>query len=296
MTQMADPQVFLESPGTTLGEGPVWLADRDALAWVDILGRRVHVTAADGSDREYPTQLTVGAAVPHVDGGLVLCTGTGLLRLDLDADHDVSDPGITLFAGDPEEVRCNDAKADPHGRLFAGTMRFDEADGGGALYRVDPGATEPVEIVPATTVSNGMDWTADERWMYYIDTPTQTVVRFAYDGATGAIDGRETFVDTSALSGFPDGMTLDGEGNLWVAFWEGSAVRCFSGADGSLLEELTLPASRVTACAFGGADLATLYVTTARVGLSGPEEEPLAGSVFSLRPGVAGRPANRARI
>jgi sugar lactone lactonase YvrE len=266
-----------------LGEGPSWHEGRQELVWVDILGREVHV-----GDRVYGTPAYPGAAVPAADGHLLLAMD-GFVSLDLDSGAVAPVAAVELEDG----VRFNDGKCDPAGRFWAGTMALDEAPDRGALYRLDdPGSVQ--RLVAPVTVSNGLGWSPDAATMYYIDTPTRTIRRFPFDLESGAI-GEPVVLDLSAWSGLPDGMAVDAEGNLWVAFWGGWAVRRFS-PGGELLSELAVPVARPTSCTFGGPGLDELLITTARVGL--PEDElrdqPLAGSVLVTDPGVTGLPATPA--
>jgi sugar lactone lactonase YvrE len=268
----------------SLGEGPCWDRRRQALVWVDIMRREVHLSTP-GEDRVQRTPDYVGAAVLASGGGLLLAMD-GFATLDLDSGV------IHQVAAIPRDasVRMNDGKCDPAGRFWAGTMHVDEVHGAGALYRLDRPAAATRMIAPVT-ISNGLGWSPDGTWMYYIDTPTRSVRRYEFDVATGTLGLSTDLVDTSAHAGFPDGMTVDAEGNLWVAFWDGGAVRCFS-PEGALLEELPVPARRPTSCTFGGPELRQLLITTARRGLSDAElrEQPLAGSVLVAEPGVAGLP------
>lgn len=280
-----------------LGEGPVWDARHDALVWVDIEGRRVHVTSADGgATRSYATPDQVGAAVPHEGGGLLLAVGAGFATLDLVSER-VEWLVERAPGADPAVVRMNDGDVDPRGRFWCGTKAHDETPGAAALYRLDgPGVA--TTMLTDLTISNGLVWSLDGTTVYYVDTPTRRVDRFAYDGATGTLGQRAVHVDTSPLPGWPDGMTIDAAGDLWVAFWGGWCVRRFSGADGTLLEELPVPAEQSSACAFGGEDRRRLFVTSARTGLSDEAltEQPLAGSVFVCEPGARGVPQRLARV
>jgi sugar lactone lactonase YvrE len=271
----------------TLGEGPCWHPGLDALLWVDILGRRVHVSTRTAT-RTYATPGYVGAAVPRAGGGLVLAMGCSFATLDLD---DGTVDVVADVPGDPAVLRMNDGKTDPAGRFWAGTMAFDERSGQGALYRLD-GPAAATRVVGRVTISNGLGWSLDAERMFFIDTPTRTVVQYRFDAARGELGARSVLVDTSAYDGVPDGLAVDAEGDLWVAFWDGAAVRCFSGRDGALLEEVAVPVSRPTSCAFGGDGLRDLLVTTAREGLSAEQlaRQPLAGSVLALEPGRSGRP------
>jgi sugar lactone lactonase YvrE len=243
-------------------------------------------TAED--DRVYRTPEYPGAAVPLPGGGLLLAMG-GFAALHLNSGK-TSD--IARLPLDPD-VRMNDGKCDPAGRFWAGTMELDGAPDRGALYRLDgPGAAR--QMVAPVSISNGLGWSLDGAWMYFIDTPTKTVRRYPFDMASGDLGPPSVLVDARAHLGAPDGMTVDADGNLWVAFWDGGAVRCFSRA-GEILEEVSLPVRRPTSCTFGGPDLRQLLVTTARHELTESElrDEPLAGSVLVLEPGVAGLPATR---
>jgi sugar lactone lactonase YvrE len=188
-------------------------------------------------------------------------------------------------------MRMNDGKTDPAGRFWAGTMRLDGRPGRGALYRLD-GRDAATPVIEPVSISNGLGWSRDGERMFYIDSPTRIVRQYAFDAAAGALGESSILVDTSPYPGLPDGLAVDAEDNLWIAFWGGGAVRSFSGADGTLLEVIHLPVTRPTSCTFGGRDLGRLLITTARAELSEAElaEQPLAGSVLTVEPGVAGMP------
>lgn len=271
-----------------LGEGPVWDVREQRLVWVDIDGQLVHVTSADGgTTRSYGTPAQVGAAGLQRDGGLLLALGGGFARLSLDDGeivHLADAPGT-----DPAVARMNDAEVDPAGRWFAGTKAHDDRPGGGRLYRLDHGG-RVTTVLEGVTISNGMAWSEDGGTLYYVDTPTRTIARFPFEMADGTLGERAVHVDTSALTGSPDGMTIDADGNLWVAFWGGWCVRCFSGADGALLEEIAMPMEQCSSVAFGGRDLRRLHVTSASTGLSEEQlrEQPDAGRVHVVEPGVTG--------
>jgi sugar lactone lactonase YvrE len=271
-----------------LGEGPCW--HRDRLIWVDILRREVHVSTPD-DDRVYRTPAYPGAAVPLTDGSLLLAMD-GFATLDLDSGRTEAVADVALEPG----VRMNDGKTDPAGRFWAGTMALDEAPDRGAVYRLD-GPAEVRRMFGPVTVSNGLGWSPDASWMYYIDSPTKSVRRFAFDVRTGQLGQTSILIDTSAHPGVPDGMTVDADGNLWVAFHDGAAVRRYSPA-GELLDELRLPVTRPTSCTFGGPRLDQLLVTTARAGLGENDlrDQPLAGSVLVLEPGAVGLPATLAAL
>lgn len=288
-------EVFSEV-AATLGEGPVWDVAGQRLVWVDIDGRQVHVTSGDGSStRSYPTPAPVGAAALQRDGGLLLALGAGFARLSLDSGEVV--PLADAPGTDPAIARMNDGEVDPAGRYWAGTKAYDDTPGGGRLYRLDAGGAVTT-VLDSVTISNGLAWSRDGGTLYYVDTPTRTIAAFPFDVAGGTLGERTVHVDTSALTGSPDGMTIDADDNLWVAFWGGWAVRCFSGADGSLLEELAMPVEQCSSLAFGGADLRRLHVTSARGGLDAAAlaAQPDAGRVHVVESGVAGVPARAASV
>ncbi|MFJ5994023.1 SMP-30/gluconolactonase/LRE family protein [Streptomyces sp. NPDC092370] len=252
-----------------LGEGPTWDAAAGRLLWIDILGARVH-TYDPGTGRRTVrrTEQHIGAVKPRAGGGLVLNLRDGIGLLDPDG-------GFGWLHHEPVPGRrANDAVVAPDGALWAGTMRYDEAPGGGTLSRVTGDGSVRV-VLDDVAVSNGTGWSPDGRLMYYIDTPTRRVDVFDY--ADGRISGRRTLVEIEEGAGFPDGLTVDAEGCVWVAVWQGSAVRRYT-PGGELDRVIELPVPLVTACAFGGAGLTDLYVTTARVGLTEPSA--LAGSLF----------------
>ena len=295
-----------------LGEGPVWDPIGACLYFVDILRGRVHrFDPATRALRTCETGCSVGAVAPTGRGDLVLAVRDGFARLDLSgsrfngADTPVrpdewsrpySSGGIEMIAeveADRPDQRMNDGKCDAAGRFWAGTMALDERGGAGALYRLDPdGHVET--MIDGVTISNGLDWSDDGRLMYFIDTPTQSVDVFDFDLASGRIANRRPFARIDPVDGAPDGLTLDAEGFVWVALWGGSGVRRYA-PDGAPDSIVRVPATYVTSCAFGGADLGDLYITTARIKLSEADRasQPLAGGLFRARPGVRGRPPHR---
>jgi sugar lactone lactonase YvrE len=258
----------------TLGEGPTWDPAAGRLLWLDILGSRVHTfDPATGRRGVRVTDQHVGAVKPRAGGGLVLNLRDGVGLIDPDGTfrwlHHEPVPGR----------RANDAAVAPDGSLWAGTMRYDEAPGGGSLSRFTGGGSVRT-VLDDVAVSNGTGWSPDGRLMYYIDSPTRRVDVFTYDADAeggGRVSGRRPLAEIEEGAGFPDGLTVDAEGCVWVALWDGGAVRRYTPA-GELDEVIELPTPRVTACAFGGPDLTDLYVTTARVGL--PDPHPLAGSLL----------------
>jgi sugar lactone lactonase YvrE len=271
--------------GARLGEGPTWDAATGTLLWVDILASEVHrLDPGSGHDRPLRTPQHVGAAKPRAAGGLVVNLRDGVGCYGADGAF----RWLATWAEDGR--RGNDAAVDATGRLWAGTMRYDEAEGGGRLYRVGPHG-DVVTVLDHVTISNGIGWSPDGSLMYYVDTPTRRVDVFDVDRHSGLVARRRTFVDLGRDAGFPDGLTVDADGAVWVALWDGGAVHRYTPA-GRLDRVIEVPATRTTACTFGGADLGDLYITTATVDL-GPERlarQPLAGSVFVLPAAGAGQP------
>ncbi|WAL98928.1 SMP-30/gluconolactonase/LRE family protein [Streptomyces sp. Je 1-369] len=277
MSRVFDVAVRAEA---SLGEGPTWDAATGRLIWVDILGSRVHTYApGDGRRTVMATEQHVGAAKPRAGGGLVvnLRDGIGLYG-----------PGgapFTWLVRDPVPGRRgNDAAVAPDGALWAGTMRYDEAPGGGGLARIAPDGTV-TGAVDDVAVSNGTGWSPDGRLMYYVDSPTRRIDVLDCDGRH--VGNRRPFAHIEERAGFPDGLTVDAEGCVWVALWDGAAVRRYT-PDGRLDLTVELPVRRPTACAFGGPGLRDLYVTTARTGLDRPH--PLSGSVLVVPDAGRGLP------
>jgi sugar lactone lactonase YvrE len=269
-----------------LGESPVWDERAAALYAVDILaGAVLHLDPATGvSEQIARLDDLVGAIVLRREGGLVAATGTSVVLLDAGLRRTVV-AEIHAATG----IRFNDGACDPQGRFWVGTMSLDERPDRGTLYRFDERGL--VTIVESVSISNGIDWTVDGTRMIYADTPTRRIDSFAFDAEHGTLSDRRTLVE---LPGMPDGLTIDAEDHIWVALWDGWAVHRYR-PDGTLDRVVELPVARPTSCAFGGADLADLYVTSARMGLTAGalEAQPHAGGVFVLRPGVRGRLPNR---
>ena len=266
-----------------LGEGPLWVDREAALYWVDIKGCKIFRLAGT-ERREWATPVRVGSLAPRAGGGFVAGTHAGLALVDLDADR------FEIIA-DPEAERprnrFNDGKVDRAGRFWAGTMDEGIRETSGALYRLDPDhslATVDRDYI----VANGPAFSPDGRVLYHNDSARQVTYASDIDDAGNASNRRE-FARFDGDDGFPDGMTVDAEGCLWIAFWDGWCVRRFSPV-GERMAELSVPVQRPTSCAFGGASLATLFITSAREGLEGTDlaRQPYAGGLFAVNVGVHG--------
>ena len=273
-----------------LGEGPVWRAETQDLVWVDIESARVCCfNPATGENQTWDVGEKPGLAVPTKQGDLILGTSVGFVRLDLAS-------GVLSPIIDPEQDlpnnRFNDGKVDPEGRLWAGTMGLDEAPNVGSLYRLNRNLSTD-KLFDQVTISNGMAWTSDQKTFYYIDSPTRRVDVFDCDMAGGTVSDRRTAFELPEGMGYPDGMSIDNEGMLWVALWQGWGVARFA-PGGALLAKVEVPVECVTSCCFGGENWDELYITTSSRDLdeTGREEQPLAGGLFRCRPGVSGPPTN----
>ena len=183
----------------------------------------------------------------------------------------------------------NDGKCDPSGRLWVGSMHFQQLANKANLFTVESSGTYRIKK-DSVTISNGIVWTADKKTMYYIDTPTSQIKAYDYNDANGAISNERIVVQIPESQGYPDGMTIDKEGMLWVGMWNGNAVIRFNPTTGKIDRKIEVPAHNVTSCAFGGESLDILYITTARVDMTEEELEkyPLAGSLFKILPRVEG--------
>ena len=259
-------------------EGPVWSPSWGGLRWVDLTRGDLLTLREHGVDR-----LHVGGVAafhrPRSRGGFVVALERCLALSDA-PDGPVS-PQPELWS-DPG-VRFNDGGCSPAGTLYAGTMAYDEAPGRGTLFRVGADLATTT-VLPDVTISNGIAWSPDGALAYYVDSVTGRIDVF--DDEDDRLVRRRPFV--TVAGGSPDGLTVDAEGGVWVALWGGSAVHRYD-ASGTLSAVVEIPAAQVSACTFGGGDLGTLFVTTSRENLP-DHEDPQAGSVFALRPGVTGLP------
>ena len=268
-----------------LGEGPVWLAESQELLRVDITqGLLLTWSPETGRQIAQRFERDTSAAAPRVRGGFIVAVEHDLVLVDGDGARTV----LATVEGDRPGNRFNDCRVDPRGRLWAGTMSRERQPGAAALYRVDPdGTVKPVIL--GTTLSNGIGWSPTGDRMYFVDSVQQRIDVLSFDAGSGTPAHRRAFVTIPAVDGLPDGLAVDAEGGVWVALFGGAAVRRYDPA-GNLSEVVTLPTANPTCPCFGGPDLSTLFVTTARHRLSDSElaEQPLAGAVFAADAGVQG--------
>ncbi len=273
-----------------LGEGPVWLPEEGALYWVDIKAPAAHrFVPAVGGRQSWPMPEEIGFLIPRAGGGFIAGLQSGFAFVDLSS-------GVIEHLDSPEadlsNNRFNDGKCDPSGRLWAGSMDNDETAPTGVLYRVDADRSwQPMD--DGYIVTNGPAFSPDGRTLYHADSFARTIYAFDLD-ENGALSGKRTHIRFADDQGYPDGMTVDADGYLWVAHWGGWRLTRFS-PEGTAERTIELPVAQVTSCAFGGSDLDTLYVTTAAIGLDQNDRarQPLAGGLFEISVGIKGLPANR---
>jgi len=278
--------------GAELGEGPIWDLSQSAGWWVDILGKKLF-RLTPGSGDAQPTNESwdvgqmVGTVVPRASGGVMLAVADGFAEFDIESGE------LTIVA-DPEsdkpENRFNDGKCDPAGRFWAGTMRIDESKNSGSLYSLDSDHNVTKRLGDDIGVSNGIVWSSNSKRMYFIDSPRRCIYGFDYEVETGEISNQSIVMQTPEELGYPDGMAIDESDQLWVAFWGGWCVAQICPTEGKVLAKISVPAEKVTACAFGGPNFEDLLITTASVGLSDEEksQQPHAGDLFVAKPGVQG--------
>jgi len=281
MTPQAQP---VGSRVSKWGEGPVWWNNR--LAYVDIEGHAI-VSFDPETGREEIRELDqrVGFALPCASGRWIWGGDHGLFMLDPDtgASTPIADP-----EADKPNNRFNDANISPDGRLFAGTIALDKTPGGAALYRLE-NRLRCETAFPAVTNSNGIVWSVDGDVCFYIDTPTRKVLRFDYCDQTGCLDDPQTAIDTDpVIDASPDGMCIDTDNRLWIAFCHGACVIQFDPATGEPLQRFDVPCLETTSCCFGGPGLRDLYITT---GIHKEKKEEHAGRLFVVKnPGATGCP------
>jgi sugar lactone lactonase YvrE len=295
-----EAELFFDAKAT-LGEGPAWDSKTQTLYWVDILEKRVY------ADTRILAQLDdfVGCLAPCKNGRLILAlsgvtassalsAGSGSAveeRLSF-ADFNPATARLTVLAtlAEPVNNRFNDGKCDPAGRFIAGTMDMNEKEASGSLYSFD--GKQTTCLLEGIRISNGLAWSPDHKTFYHIDTPIRKVKAFDYDLATGQIADPRVVIQVPESLGWPDGMTSDTEGNLWIAMWGGAQVTRWDPNTGQLLEKVPVPALHASSCVFGGRDMNELYVTSARVGLSEADlvKYPLSGGLFKIKTKVQGMP------
>jgi sugar lactone lactonase YvrE/DNA-binding IclR family transcriptional regulator len=276
--------------GAHLAEGPVWFPNEKRLYWVDILAPSVHrFDPVSRVNEEVMLPRLVSAVVPRRGGGLAALTQDGLEALDFATGKlkPLVDPEAQIV-----DNRFNDGKCDQLGRLWAGTMRLDASKPTGGLYVIQENL-EWRRLAEGFTVANGLDWSPDGKTFYFADSAPGRVYAYDFDLAGGLIENRRIFAEIDPREGRPDGLAVDRDGFVWCAIWDGWSVRRYA-PDGKVEREIRLPVPRPTSVAFGGSDLKTLFITTARIRLSSRvlAEAPFSGGLFATPAPVAGLPAS----
>jgi len=276
-----------------VGEGSLWDEREKCLYWVDIHGSTLHrYDPATGTNQSRDVGEHIGTVVLDNQGGLLIATCNGFARFDWDS-------GQLSRLGDPEkgnaETRFNDGKCDPAGRFWAGTMAYDCSEGAGSLYCLEPDG-KITKKLSHVTISNGLVWSRDARFLYFIDSLTYQIHRYDHDLESGRIENRRVVTEfDQASEGLPDGMAIDLEDGLWVAMFGGAMVLRIDPNTGERTHQVKLPTSNITSCAFGGEDLRDLYITSATVHLSEEQlrAQPAAGSLFVAKSPIAGQLSHR---
>lgn len=276
----------------TLGEGPIWDPRTHAFWWIDIVEKKLfQFELTTKSNRYWQLDQMPGTVVVAGDGNLVLALQNGFYLFDTKTAEMTS-------LGDPEadkpDNRFNDGKCDPGGRFWAGTMRIDNhmEEFTGSLYSLDCDRKITRHLGDEVGVSNGIAWNQSATKMYWADSPRRKIYQFDYDLDSGTILNQSTLFHAPDEIGFPDGMAIDSEDKLWVAFWDGGCVARICPETSSVLEKITVPISAPTACALGGPNLNQLFITTASEGMinEGQRKHALAGDLFIANVDVPGLP------
>lgn len=274
-----------------LGESPVWCDIDRVLYWVDIKQPAIHrFDPATGACQTWPMPEDIGSLALRNSGGAVAALRSGFAAVDFCTGEVHKLASVDLETPD---MRFNDGRCDRSGRFWAGTLHENRHPGTAALYRLDPGG-QCSEVIGGLTVSNGLAWSPDNRTMYFADSWTKTIFRCDFDLDTGTPHNQRIFAEVPTESGVPDGATVDSEGFLWSANFDGGCITRYA-PDGRVDRVITLPVQRPTSCTFGGEDLSILYVTSASLNLTEAQwaTAPLAGSIFAIDTGFKGLPEPR---
>ena len=275
-----------------LGEGPVWSEERQSLFWVDIEGKYLNeLKWPEQEFKSWPMPQMIGMFVLQNKNHVIVALQDGLAKYDLE---DCRLEWLIEVEKEIKSNRPNDGKCDAKGRLWLGTMNLNCRDNTGSLYCIDNQLSITKKLTPLT-ISNGMAWTADNKRFYFIDSTTYKVASYFFDLESGEIWFEKNIIEIPEEMGMPDGMTIDEEGMLWIAHWDGFAVRRWNPRNGELLDTIDIPVPQVTSCSFGGKNLDELFITTAKTGLSEEQlkQYPLSGHLFCAKLYVKGTLPNK---
>lgn len=286
-----DAKVLLEI-GNLLGEGIQWDEEKEQLIWIDIEGKSIHQYQLKTKEHyEIPLNERIGCLVLRKGGGFLLGLESGVYEMSEDYDMASTQKLFVRFREEKIGNRCNDGKCDPEGRFFVGTMAIDqsspESRTAGKLYCVEKDGSYKV-VEKDLGISNGLAWDTVRNIMYYIDTLSQEVWAYEYHRESGEIGNRRCAYSINKSEGSPDGMTIDAEGNLWIALWGGGKVICINPLTKERIHEVKVGTPLVTCCAFGGKDMSTLYITTASVDMTKEERERGAGYIYYIETNTKG--------
>jgi sugar lactone lactonase YvrE len=275
-----------------LGEGPIWDPENRVLYWIDIIGKKIFsYDPASKLTDEITLEQYVGCIALCKSGKLLLALQHGFYFLDVKTRNleKINDPESHL-----QKNRFNDGKCDAGGRFWAGTTSFDEADPVGSLYCLDTDF-KVSKAFGEVIISNGLSWSIDNKKMYYIDSPRKEIYSFDFDLNSGKVSNKKILIKVPDKMGYPDGMTIDTDGNLWVAHWGAYQVCKWDPLTAKLLDKIEIPVNRVSCCTFGGDNLDDLYITTAQRGfadigkdLAQDTVSKLDGFLFKIRTGSKG--------
>ena len=277
----------------TLGEGLCWSPSSRSLWWVDILEHRLYRDIpATGAHEAWSFDETISAVAE--------CAGGNGLAVSLRRGLALFDPATRALVrlDEPERERegnrFNDGKCDTRGRFWGGTMDFACQAPTGALYRFDAAGRAQRAIDLGWIVTNGPTWTQDGRTMFVNDTVHRRVVAYAFDPESGEVGASREWLALPEADGHPDGMTTDAAGRIWIAHWGGACVTCHDPATAAELARIALPTAHITNVAFGGPDMTTLFISSAKFELSDAQlaAQPLAGALFAVETDAAGLAAN----
>jgi len=269
-----------------LGEGPIWSADTNSVTWTDITQNTFHTADIDtGKTMSFGVPSMVGAIAHSKDGGYIAATQKGFARIGVDGKYS------PLHSFLPDDMRMNDGKVDPSGRFWAGSMALSFEKGRGSLYVLEKDNSYR-SILDDITLSNGMGWSPDAQYFYYIDSVPGVLKRFDYDLHTGQISNPKDLITFDSSSGIPDGMSMSSDGKIVIALWDGRRIEIYE-PSGEKVSEITLGVSRPTSCTFAGPNRDILIVSTASQGID-QADEPLAGKILAVTgTGLSGLPTQQ---